>query len=513
MVTAILTWVMLRVRHWLAVSWLAVVGLVLAPSLAGAQPAPSASAGQPAPAAHRAEVRLKDTLITELRAPLAGVDPGARARAATRAIEAAFDEGALELRTERRDDIITLYAGAVPVLQLGAADAAAAGNASLEDHANAVATNVRKAIRAEQRRADIAKTVFGVSLTVFFGLVALYLLRKVGDFSDRGRDWVTSHPGKIPGISVQSIEVVRPATLRSAVLVAVTVGRWLGQFGVAWLYLLFSLSLFERTRGISEHLSGAIIAPFSQFTGRIATSLPVVLVVLLAGLVVVLTVRFLALFFASVARGEVELRWLPADLAAPTSALVRAAVVVVALVFLAPVVTGDTDGALVRVGTVSVIAFALAATPALASVLVGMVLVFGRRLQVGSYVELGPKAGRVKALTLADVELEAEDGSLLRVPHLLALVQPARVHGKQRPVAVEVSLAAPERLDEARALLTDVAGRYGAGAKVELVGFDASSVRLRLSVSSDLKSVEAQLTLGVFEALRRSGLPLSERRG
>ena len=63
----------------------------------------------------------------------------------------------------------------------------------------------------------------------------------------------------------------------------------------------------------------------------------------IAALAVFVLVRFVGLFFVSVARGETPLPWLPADLAAPTSVLLRSAIVVAALVFAAPVVTGDAN--------------------------------------------------------------------------------------------------------------------------------------------------------------------------
>ena len=114
------------------------------------------------------------------------------------------------------------------------------------------------------------------------------------------------------------------------------------------------LSLFEATRGYTQKMTGVVVAPLSQLMTRLATALPLLVVAALAAVSVFVLVRFVGLFFASVARGETPLGWLPADLAAPTSVLLRSGIVIAALVFLAPIVTGDADGVVTRVGIIAI---------------------------------------------------------------------------------------------------------------------------------------------------------------
>ena len=143
-----------------------------------------------------------------------------------------------------------------------------------------------------------------------------------------------------------------------------------------------------------------MLAPISALMGRAASALPVLLVAAIAELAVLLLVRFVGLFFSSVARGETSLSWLPIDLAAPTSILVRAGIVLLALVLAAPLVTGSDDGALSRAGLVALVVLGLSTMPLVACVAVGTAVVFGRRLKVGEYAEIGGRAGVVRALSL-----------------------------------------------------------------------------------------------------------------
>src|SRR5262249_32248702 len=153
---------------------------------------------------------------------------------------------------------------------------------------------------------------------------------------------------------------------------------------------------------------------------------------------VAMLVRFVGLFFASVERGETTLGWLPAELAPPTSLLLRIGVVLVALVFSAPMVTGDSEGALARTGTVVLVVVGLSGTPLLASVIVGITVISLRRVRAGDFAEIGGRSGRVLEVGLLDVRLEENDGAQVRVPHLLSLIRPTRVFGRTRRVAVRL---------------------------------------------------------------------------
>ncbi len=413
-----------------------------------------------------------------------------------------------DVRVEQRPEVAVVYAGATPVVQLYKEDASAAGDATLPDHAASVASKVRDALRREQKRSAIATTVFSISLAVLFGLITLYLLRKVSEFSARARDWIDKHPERVPAIQIYSLEVVRPGALRSGILVTLTAARWFGQLALAYFWLLATLSLFESTRGYTEKLSGIVLSPLSGLVSRTATSLPVLVVTLIAGLGVFVLQRFIQLFFAGIARGETKLEWVPTDLAEPTSMLLRAAVVVTALTFAAPIVTGDSEGALARSGTVVLVALGLACTPLLASVLVGVSVIYPRRLKVGDWAEIGGNVGRVRSIGLLEIRLEGAGGTEVRIPHLLCLVRPVRVLGLAPRISVEICIAADANHAEACSRLTEAAGHVGLRPEAEILHVDSGGALYQLSVSSDAHNARAKLQLAALDALSAAGIAL-----
>ena len=283
----------------------------------------------------------------------------------------------------------------------------------------------REARQRSQARGD-RKSAFAFSLVVLFGLIAFYLIRKLGDFAERAREWFEARSDKDLSLRFQGIEFVRPAMLRGAGVLALNTLKWLAQAGVAYTWLVVVLSLFESTRGYTQKLTGFVVAPLSQLMARMATALPLIVVAALAALAVFVLVRFVGLFFASVGRGEAALGWLPNDLAAPTSVLLRSGIIISALVFLAPIVTGDNDGVLGRVGVISLVALGLASTPVLASGTVGAIWLYGRRLRVGEFVELELVGAASQSSTCSSCSLIVTDRTELWAcgAHLLTLVRP-----------------------------------------------------------------------------------------
>lgn len=447
-------------------------------------------------------------MVFTVRAPHGPQTAEQRARAATEALESAAKSAAPEdVRFEQRAEVAVVYAGNAPVVQLYPEDARAAGDSSLEVHAGAVTVSIKEAIREDKQRTAIMGRVLSFVGVIISGLVAFWILRKVGDWAGRARDFIADNPDRIPPLQMFGIEVVRPHTLRTGLLLALGVGRWLLQFLIAYLWLVLALSLFASTRAYTERLTGFVFSPVSALMGRLAASLPVMFVAAIAAIAVAILVRFIGLFFAGIDRGQNSVNWLPRDLARPTSILLQIGVILGGLVFGAPVVTGDPEGALGRVGTVALAALALSSTPLLATALVGVSVVYLRRLRPGEFAEVGDHSGRVLDVGLLDIRLEDAHGCQVRIPHLSWLLRPVRLHGPAPRVSVEVTTAAPAA-PNVRELLMQAATEIGENPSVELIAIDAEGLRFRVGCASGLPDAKGQLLTRATEVLSASKVAL-----
>ena len=453
-----------------------------------------------------AVVRVHERAAFTLKAARSGQSASERARAASNVLETVLDDSEPpETRVDESDGTAVVFVGKKPIITLGEDDATAAGE-PLHAYAASVAARIQDAVRAERTRSTIANTVFSASLLVFSGLLAFLLFRRVGEFASNARRWVKANPDRIPALRLRHIEVIRPNAVRGGVNIALGLGHLLAQIAIGYGWLLIALSLFAATRGYTERLTGFVITPFSALLARLGSALPIIVLASIAALAVGVLVRFVALFFESVAQGDTTLSWLPRDLAAPTSVLARAGIVVVALVLAAPLLTGTDDGALSRVGVAALLAIGLSATPIVACVAAGIPIVFGRKLLTGDYVEIGEHAGRVRALSLLAVTLDGHDGAELHVPHLVALWRATRVIGPAAPVVLHVTVDARESQPRVRELLMATAATCTTRAKVDLLSIDGDGARYRITgcraeASPDLASI-------VADALRTENIAL-----
>lgn len=452
-------------------------------------------------------VRLGDDTVFSLSAEHHGKSPGVRAQQTTQILERLARESDLpEVRVELSAGGALIAAGATPIIELNSDDARLAGDANLESHASKTAAAIRQALAAEHKRGRIAGTVFSFSLLVFFALIAFYLIKKVASIGDRGRLWLEEHGDRVLTVSVKNIELVSPAMLKSSALILLSLLKLVGQFGIFYAWLVIVLSLFESTRDYTERLTGFVLSPLSLLLGRAISALPLLVVAGFAALAVFTLVRFVGLFLASVARRETVLSWLPPDLAAPASVLLRSAIVLSALVFAAPIVTGSSDSSLGRSGEILMVALGLSATPLFASTVLGAVILFGRRLAVGEYVQLRGQLGRISSINLLELRLETADQTEHRVPHLLLLASPLERLGNAPRFSLEVLVsahAAPSRVLEVLARAGDATGR---NARAELIGVEPAGVRYRVTATCNSLSGRSPLFVALMEALTEAGI-------
>lgn len=456
-------------------------------------------------------VTLKDTPVFGLRIGRGGSSLEDRVHAAHRALEAAAKDGTADsVRTTSRNDVVTIYVGSTPIVQISAEDATAAGDSTVDVHADAVLSAIRGAIGREQRRREISNTAFSISLVVLLGLITVYLLRRFHEFADRGATYLASPGRSVSSVHMSSIEVLAPGTLRSLLLITLSVTRWLVSIGVVYAWLIVVFSLFDSTRSYTQQLTGYVLNPLAALAVRAAESVPTFVVAITGAVAVALLVRFVGLYFAGVARGEAHLSWVRPDLAMAVSVPVRVGLVISALVFAAPIVTGDENGPLSRVGDLLLAAFVIASVPLIANASVGMLVLAQRRLRVGERAEIGDRNGRVLGLDLWSVRLEDGSGAELHVPHLLLLFRPMRVFSLVRRVTLEVGAPIATSAEDMLAILQGAAGEGFDQATSTLVRIADTTATYTLSARTSFPNAETTLLMRVRAALNEKEIAISQ---
>jgi hypothetical protein len=472
--------------------------------------APSAASSPVAQPHAGIDVRVREMVVLTLHLSDGGMSAAERAKRANRAIEQAIGGSSPKtVRVEQAGSRSIVFIGAQPVVELTADDAAVAGEGSLDLYAASVKARIADMLSAEEKRSQLGKTVLNVVIVVLLGLVALYSLKLSRGWSLRARGWVERNPQRIPAIRFKSIEVVRPPVLRNAALVSLAVFKWIAQIGAIYLWLIVSMSLFEPTRGYTEKLTGLVLSPLSTLTGRIAALLPLTVLVAFGAVVLMILLRFISLFFAAVERGETEVEHLTPALAAPTSFVVQIGLVVLSLLVVAPVLTGNFDGTFSRLGQLAVAAIAVALVPLITTVFLGMRVLYSSRLAVGQWVSIGAISGRILELTLFDTRIWMPGGATARVPHLVLLWQTLRTStGVVNSVCI--SVATLSQLADVVEELTAVAARFGTDATVTVDSVAPDRADLTVQVTMLESTSKNDLLFDVLRALADRKIPLAE---
>jgi small-conductance mechanosensitive channel len=461
--------------------------------------------GGPPAAPAPAYVKLREHRLFAIRVSRGSKTAEDRARDASQALASVMDSPGPKLVhvEEDAEGGAILFVDSAPIVQLGPEDAAATGDDSLHVHAAFAKARVEQALHAEVRRQALSDIVLQVSLAVFAGLLAFLAIRKLGDLELAVERWLDARPQGAPAVRLGNVELASERAVRGGLHVVLRFSKRAFQVLVAYLWFLLVLSLFPITSGVGDRITRMMLAPVGRVLARGVSAVPQLLAVAVLGLLLFLVLRSVQLFFGSVARGETHVAWIPADLARPTSTLLQAVLLILAVVFAGPIISGGGAGPFQGLAQAMLIGLAIACAPLFAAVVAGLPVVYGRGLRVGDVAEVGGQIGMVKEVDLLSVVLEDAGGRPVRVPHLVSLFQPTRVIGPATLSTLDVTVGGAEDQARVMALLVEAAGSHASGARVELRSLDANGALYRITSGYD------DVGLRIAGALKDAGVALA----
>ena len=317
--------------------------------------------------------------------------------------------------------LVRLSVGQLAVLELTWRDLDTADQREAESLVSDLSKSVENALLEERERMKVADKILAASSVVFLGLLTLLFVRAVGRWSRAARHFSHREDANLRPIQIGSVELIPAGAVRELMRVGALGGGWLLRAVLVYFWAIWSLSLFDSTRGLAQTATGTLLGPLGQLLGRIASQIPVLLALLVTLLVVALIMRFVAAYFHGIERGEIASEWVHPATARITGGLALVALGLVTLLFVAPLVTGSAEGVFSQLGLLALSALALATSPMMVSCALGVRLVYSRSLRLGDELEYGGKRGLVRRVGLFDVTLSDPRGGTIKVPHLMSL--------------------------------------------------------------------------------------------
>ncbi len=386
-----------------------------------------------------------------------------------------------------------------------------------EAYGQSLRASIQTALQRERRHLAQQRYLQSVSLVVLLGLLLFLALRGLGAASARLRATTETRFAQLRGLRLADLEILSPAALEGASHVAINVGRLLLQLGLIYLYLVFVLTRFASTRGWVGPLDQALAAPFAKLLARLVDLIPRGLVAVFALLVVLGTLRVTDFFVARVARGDIQSGWLPRDLAPTLSPLLRAAIVVVALLLFGPLIGSEQNQLFTRVGLLLLGGVSLALVPLAATAMVGVVAIVGRRYRAGEWLAIGRLVGEVTHVGYLGLTLVPPEAGRLWVPHLRMLWSPVR-HMTGAPLT-ELEIPVDPRADPQKVIeiLSAPGGAGGAAPGAQAARkLDARLVRLTpeaaiYAIRLPMHQETSSALLAASIALGAAGIPVGKK--
>jgi small-conductance mechanosensitive channel len=486
--------------------------------VAAASPAiasPSGGVNADGTAGSPASIRVHGRTVLELVAPgPSGTSPADRAAAASTILAAALEEGGepkVEVSSlDGSEDHLLLRVGNRDLLRLGPQDIAASG-LSPAVYGESVRARVESFLRDEGHRGRIRELVLSVCMVVLLGLLSFLALGYIGNQRNDLRRWLENKAqAERP---VRGVLIISREGLASVAYVLATSAALLAQFAIILGYCVFVLSQFALTRGWIGPLLQALLSPFGDLLQRFSQFLPSALVAVACFYVLVGAIRVLRFFLYRVSTKQLAVSWLPADLASPMQPLLEAAVVVVTILVVSPLVAGSHSDLFLQVGLLALGALGLAALPVGATLLTGAFCILSRRYALGQWIEVGPHQGELTEITLFELRLVPLDAGMVRVPHLRALLTPVRQ--LPGPPLLEIDLwlggsVHPTKAMEAISLaLTERFGQM----EISVRSLDAAAIGYRLRWPTLHRDRRSEVLVALSEAMARAGIPLASQPG
>lgn len=163
----------------------------------------------------------------------------------------------------------------------------------------------------------------------------------------------------------------------------------------AYILINIVLSLFPWTRQLSLLLLDYLITPLIKVGTAMLDYIPSLVFLVVLVWIARYAIRITRLFFAAVANQRLRLEWFEAEWAWPTYRIVRAVLILVAIILAYPYIPGSGSDAFKGVSILIGVLFSLGSTSVIANIIAGYTMTYRRAFRVGDRIRIEQTVGDV----------------------------------------------------------------------------------------------------------------------
>jgi len=370
-----------------------------------------------------AEIRVNGEALFTLQYGVGSITPAERAQVVNSRLRAVIDSQPVTVNTrvEQTDIGWLVLVNDQPIISVTDQDAAA-NRVSTEvlaaRWAGAIERGLRQVLGTRSRR-TLSRRIAVTALVALFALGALWGLRLGWR---RLNQLLGGRRGRLRPIKFRGLEVVSAGRLHSGLQAVLWFLAGLAYLIVVTNALLLVFGQFPSTQAYARQVFYWIWKPLLDILRGIVHYLPNLFYILVIIVVTRVVLRALTFIFNQADRGTISLEpWVHRDVARPTSQILKAIIVVLALFFVAPLIPGTGSTAAKGISVILGLMVSFGSTSTVGNLIAGIVLTYMRPFQLGDRVKLADTVGDVIEKTFLYTKVLTIKNEEVMVPSLQAI--------------------------------------------------------------------------------------------
>lgn len=382
---------------------------------------PSAALGQSTTASAPVQVAGKTLFL--LQWGIGSFSVAERAQAVNRRLEAIRLSVPAEIQpTVQKSELgLLILIGNEPIIAVTGADARAEG-VSPEVLAERWTSVIRASIlqgSAQRLRETLLRRTLVVGALI---LVSISLLTLLARARRRLAEWLGTRRERFPALRFRGLELVSAERVYRGTAHLLSLGTLAVMLMVLLAALLLIFGQFPATRTYAYQVFLWLWDPLVNIGKGVLGYLPNLFYILVIAVVTRVTLRGINFIFEQAHRGVISLEpWVHADVARPTSQIIKAVLIIVSLFFIAPLIPGTGSSAAQGISIVLGLMVSFGSTSTVGNLIAGIVLTYMRPFQLGDRVKIGETTGDVIEKTFFYTKILTIKNEEVIVPSLQAL--------------------------------------------------------------------------------------------
>lgn len=196
-------------------------------------------------------------------------------------------------------------------------------------------------------------------------------------------------------------------------------------------YLSFILLAFAETRYVAQILLTYVTKPVLNIVTGFFAYLPNLITLVIIALVTQYVIRGLRVLLEAVEAGNFDLGDFERHWISPTFNILRAAIILIALVFAFPYIPGSDSAAFQGLTILVGAMLSLGANSVVSNLLAGLFVIYRRSTSIGDRIKVGEHVGDVIQIKMMETHLRSIKNELISIPNALLLNSEVVNYSKQ----------------------------------------------------------------------------------